>query len=874
MKCTVTLLLFLTTTITTIFAQTSVQLLPGGSYDPSIPTPQSVLRYEIGDRYTDYRNLEKFYDKLVASSNRIRRIVYGETYEMRPLQLLVISSPKNLARLEEIKANNRKLTDPRNFRSRAEAEQIMSSLPAIVWFSYGVHGNEACSPEAAMLTAYQLCAGTDARTLNILENVVVLIDPAVNPDGRERYVQWVNSTLGSKPNVNPDAIEHSEPWPGGRTNHYYFDLNRDWAWQTQQETQARIPVYRDWMPHTHVDFHEMGHTSTYFFFPAAAPIHTELPPEVKKWGMIYGKGNAEALDQLGQRYYVAESFDLYYPAYGDSWPTFNGAIGMTYEQAGGSRGAFAVRKPNGDTLTLRQRALNHFTTGIATLETTVKYKKERLQDFYTFWESGLKQTSRVKGFLIKEGNDPNRAAQLAAALVNQGIEVHQLEETTTLDAQRYYASKPTKISFPKGTYFVSTLQPHSRLVKALLEPKTVLPDTFFYDVSAWSLPVAYGLEAYITEASLPVSAKKLTDVRRTPGKVLGGKGTFGYLIPWERNDAVKLVWFLLEKGYAVHYATRPFQTSGRHFRAGTVIVYSSPRQETLHADISHLAAAFGVDVFAVQTGLTDGGISLGSNYIRPIKKPSVAIVTDSPASSSAYGELWYLFDQEYRIPMTAIRGRELGDVNLYKYDVLIIPDGGDYRTVIDSSKVAKLKHWVENGGVLIGIEGGALFLTKNRSGLTAAIQESERKDEDKTKEEKEEEKARKEAQKRETQFERQERERLESIPGAIFKALIDTTHPIGFGYDREVYVLKRNTTPFLLSEGALNVGRFAADSSEVSGYAAKSKAKKVADAAFITEFPRGRGRIVLLTESVTFRMFWTGLHKLLFNAVLFLPQPD
>ncbi|HXG38713.1 MAG TPA: M14 family zinc carboxypeptidase [Bacteroidota bacterium] len=855
-------------------AQQSFELLPGSSYNPAIPSPQSVLRYDIGDRFTDYRNLEKFYDKLVASSDRIQRIVYGETYEMRPLQLLIISSPKNLARLDEIKANNKKLTDPRTFRSKAEAEQIINSLPAIVWLSYGVHGNEACSPEAAMLTAYQLCAGTDQRTLDILENVIVLIDPAVNPDGRERYVQWVNSTLGSKPNVNPDAIEHSEPWPGGRTNHYYFDLNRDWAWQTQKETRARIPLYREWMPHTHVDFHEMGHTSTYFFFPAAPPVHTELPPEVKKWGMIYGKGNAEALQKIGQQYYVGESFDLYYPAYGDSWPTFNGAIGMTYEQAGGSRGSFAVRKPNGDTLTLRQRALNHFTTGIATLETTVKYKKERLQDFFAFWESGLKNASRVKGFIIKEGNDPNRAARLAATLINQGIEVHQLQEATTLEAQRYFTAKPTKVSFPKGTYFISTLQPHSRLVKALLEPKTVLPDTFFYDVSAWSLPVAYGLEAYTTEAPLPSSAKKIAAIQRVAGRVIGGKAAFAYLIPWERNDAVKLVWSLLEKGYAVHYASRPFQTVGRHFRAGTIIVFSSPKQETLHTDITQLAETFGVDVYSAHTGLTDGGISLGSNYVRPIKKPSIAIVTDMPASSNAYGELWYLFDQEYGVPMSAIRGRELGDINLYKYDVLIIPDGGDYRPVLDSSKVAKLKQWVQNGGVLVGIEGGALFLTKSRSGITAALLESEKKEDDKTKEEKEEEKARKEAQKRETQFERQERERLESIPGAIFKALIDTTHPIGFGYDREVYVLKRNSTPFLLSEGALNVGRFAPDSTEASGYAAKTRAKKVADAAFITEFRNGRGRVVLMTESVTFRMFWIGLQKLLFNTVFFLPQPE
>ncbi|HEY4613488.1 MAG TPA: M14 metallopeptidase family protein [Bacteroidota bacterium] len=362
------------------------QLFPGGTYNSAVPTPQSVLGYEIGDRFTDFRSLERYIDKLVASSDRIKRITYGSTNEQRPLQLLIISSPQNLTRLDEIKAGNKKLTDPRTLKSKAEAEQLINSLQGIVWFSYGVHGNESSSPEAAILTAYQLCAGTDERTKNILDNLVVLIDPAVNPDGRERYVQWANAATGIKPNTNPDAYEHSEPWPSGRTNHYFFDLNRDWAWQTQRETQARIPLYRTWMPHAHVDFHEMGYTSTYFFFPAAAPIHAEFPPEVKKWGAIYGKGNAEAFDKLGSGYYTAEFFDLYYPGYGDSWPTFNGAIGMTYEQAGGAN--VAIKKPDGTLLTLRQRALNHFTTGIATLETTVRHKQERLQDF--FWILGIR----------------------------------------------------------------------------------------------------------------------------------------------------------------------------------------------------------------------------------------------------------------------------------------------------------------------------------------------------------------------------------------------------------------------------------------------------------------------------------------------------
>jgi hypothetical protein len=356
--------------------------------------------------------------------------------------------------------------------------------------------------------------------------------------------------------------------------------------------------------------------------------------------------------------------------------------------------------------------------------------------------------------------------------------------------------------------------------------------------------------------------------------VVGGKAAYAYLIPWEQNEAIKLAWALHEKGYTLSYANRPFSMAGRDFRPGTIIVFVQHQPETIHADITQLASTFSLDVISANSGFTEKGINLGSNYVRAMKKPNIAILTDSPASTGAYGELWYLFDQEYGIPFTALRGRDIGNINLDKYDVLILPDGGDYRSVLDSSKVTKLKQWVQNGGVLIGIEGGALFLSKSRSGITGAMLTSEKKEDEKSKEEKETDKKRKEALKRETQFEREERSRLETIPGSFFKAYVDTTHPIGYGYDRTILVLKRNATPFQLADGALNVGRFTPDSTEVSGYAAKLKAQQVADAAFIIEFRSGRGRTVLFSESVTFRMFWTGLHKLLFNTVLFLPQPE
>ncbi|MBI3004964.1 MAG: hypothetical protein HYY49_06060 [Ignavibacteriales bacterium] len=844
---------------------------PLGTVNPSIPTPEAVLGYRIGERFTDYRNLERYMEKLAASSERVKRVVYGETYEHRPLQLIIISSSQNLARLQEIRTENLQLTDPRTIKSRAVADRIVGTNPSIVWLSYGVHGNEASSPEAAIATAYQLCAGTDPRTQAILDNVVTIIDPSENPDGRERYVRWVNGATSFPPNAAPGAYEHREPWPGGRTNHYYFDLNRDWAWQTQQETQARIKIYREWMPHVHVDFHEMGYNSTYFFFPAAPPFHEALPTEAKKWGEIYGKGNAEAFDKDGIPYFVGEVFDMFHPGYGDSWPTFNGAIGMTYEQAGGA--GLLIKRSNGQILSLRDRARNHFTTGIATLETTVKHKKERIQDFLRFWQTGTEAAGRVKGYVVSQGTDPRRAGRLTSILMAQGIEVHQLQEQAQLDVQRFYSKRGSRESFARGTFYVSLSQPQSRLARALLEPHAAVKDTFFYDVSAWSLPIAYGLDAYSAESPLPPTAKKLTEVPQVAGSVKGGAAQVAYLIPWDRHDAMRLTWQLLERSYTLHYATRQFETMQRSFGAGTVIAFVSQNNDSLHADIQQLASTFGVEVFSTNTGLTEKGISLGSRRVMPIKKTSIAVLTDSPVFSNNFGQLWFLFEREFKIPFTAIRATDVKTFELDTYGIIIIPSGGDYGSAIDSAAVDKLRRWVQQGGTLIGIDEGARFLAKSRPGLTAAVLQTDKKEDDKSKEEKDREKAKKELTKRQTLFEKQETQRLDNIPGTIFRALIDTTHPIGFGMPHEMFVFKGNGTPVELSENGHTVARFSKDTTEVSGYAFPEKARKTAETTYIQDFRIGRGHAILFTEDVAFRMFWIGLNKLLMNAMLFVPEP-
>ncbi|RLC55153.1 MAG: zinc carboxypeptidase, partial [Chloroflexi bacterium] len=399
----------------------SFDWFPGGTYDSSIPTPASFLGYAIGYDFTPHHRLKAYLEAVAAASDRVSLGSYGLTNEGRDLMLLTITSPANHARLEEIRLNMGVLADPRGV-DQTELDAIIQGSPTVAWLSYSVHGSESAGTEAAILTVYQLAAGTDAVTTNILDEVVVIIDPLANPDGRERVVHSFQKRRGMTYTDNPSGWEHGSDWPGGRTNHYYFDLNRDWSWQTQVETQQRTIEYLRWNPVVHVDFHEMGGDS-YFFFPAATPVHKSIPSVTMKWQGIYGEGNAEAFDQFGWPYYTKIGFDMYYPGFGDSWPSMLGAVGMTYEQGGGSSVGIEIKREDGTTHSLRQRAHGHFTASMATLKTTAERRQERMADFLAFFRHALALgDGPVSTYAFVPDTDPYNADRLVKLLTRQGIE--------------------------------------------------------------------------------------------------------------------------------------------------------------------------------------------------------------------------------------------------------------------------------------------------------------------------------------------------------------------------------------------------------------------------------------------------------------------
>lgn len=874
-------------------------------YNPKIPTPQSVIGHEVGERFTHFYQAEQFYKSVAQTSDRVRLIKYGETYEGRTLYLLFISSPDNLRQLETIRQNILQLNDPRKTNATT-AENLAKSTPPICWLSYNVHGNESSSAEAALQVVYRLAAGEDAETKFILDNAVVIIDPLVNPDGRERYVNYFEQTMGRNPNPDINAAEHSENWPGGRFNHYLFDLNRDWAWQTQRESQARIKMYLQWNPQVHVDYHEMGAESTYYFPPNALPINTNVPPQVIKWLKAFGEANAKAFDAHGWQYFTHEGFDLFYPAYGDSWPAFNGAVGMTYEQAGGGGAGSRVKLRDDTFLTLKDRVAHHVATSFATLATTARNRVDLLRDYYQGKQEAVDQGLKgpVRAYLIPPGPDAERIASLVNLLISQGIEVSRAPQSFSAEGIRdYFGTVATHKDFPAGTYIVNLAQPLGRLARALLEPEASLKDKFFYDITAWSAPLAFGVDTFFAEKTISTALEPVKQVTLEGSRVVGGKAVAAYVFEWNTNSAARLLGRLLKEDVKASVAIKPFTIQGKAFAQGTIIIPVIRNKEDLHDKLAAYAGELHVAVFAQNSLLAQSGIDLGSNHVRPIRKPKIAVAMNTPVSPSEYGAIWNLFDNKFQIDFTPIKVDQLRSADLREYNVLIFPDdsgtGRGYTRVVDRGTIDKLKAWVRDGGTFIGIRGGAVFATEKRSGLTSVTYRYviKRDDDARVEEEKaaqpppgsagakpaeasappaaRDEKSSKEKEEKElaeklmTWEQKEEKQETERIPGALMKIQLDNTEPLAFGYGKEIVVANLTSPILALTSKGDNVGYYPKENFRVSGFITEENLKKLPNTGYLIRETLGRGHVVLYADDPNFRSFWEGTSRLFLNSIFF-----
>ena len=824
----------------------------------NVPTPEQFLGYKLGERFTPYSRILDYFHELAKDSNLITVHQFGETYEHRPLVLAVIASPKNQAAIDTIRQNVASLSDAST--TPARAAEIAHNTPAIAWLAYGVHGNESSSSEAAMEVASTLLH--DPEAAKILDHEVVLIDPLQNPDGRERYVQWFIRTRGETPNPNPDAFEHAEPWPGGRFNHYLIDMNRDWAWTSQRETKARVAEYRRWYPQVFVDLHEMGSNSTYFFPPDATPVNSNIARSVTKWLDVFGRANAAAFTARGWPFFVSEVFDLFYPGYGDSWPSLHGAIGMTYEVAGGPRGGLAFTRDDGTVLTLADRIARHYTSSMTTLQTTAANAEALLLNTYDALHA---ETNGETTFLVPPSG-PN-FQPLLDMLQRQGIEIGMLAAPATLRATQVGSDTAANQAFPPRTAVISTRQPLGNLVQTLLEKSPTFTKGFveqqrqkteldepndFYDLTSWSLPLAMNVDAFAVSGAISASVRPYERTAAEPFR----PAAFGYIIDADDAQVYRAAGRMLAGGVKFSVSEEPLSVAGHTFARGSILILKGNNKSDLDATLQAMAHDAGVSIAPVESGWTEGGTALGSEKIHFIRDPKIALVGGPGVSSTSYGMLWHTFDIDTPVPHTDLALDTLRRTDLSHYRVLVLPDGRGYAEALGKGGIVRLQAWVRGGGTIIAVKGASAFLRDKDVEMSKLKPwEPPKKKDEKTPE--------------------PERYNEYRVPGATFRTTMNDRSYLTFGVPDSPYVLieGRSEEAFIaLPHKVDNIVSIDDDNPLVAGVAWPESIARVKGSVYLASETYGEGQVITFADEPHFRLFWRGTLPLLMNAVLYSPS--
>ncbi len=904
-----------------------------GPYRDGVPTPTDFLGYEAGELHTHHFRMEDYFEALrEAVPERMRIQTYGESYEKKRLFYAIVTSPENLERLEEIRLSNLRLADPRQ-TSAAEAAEIAASQPVIVWLDYGNDGNETANIEAAMHAAYQLVAGEGAEMERLRAEAVIIIEPDHNPESHDRHVTWYNAFgIGD---ADPRAMEHDAPWGlSTNNNHYQIDLNRD-AWpMAQRETQALAIEVLRWRPQVFADHH--GQTENYFFAPPVDPINASLPESHIEWLEVFGQGNARAFDSYGWQYYVRSVFDLFYPGYWDSWPSLHGAIGMTYETDAGGYLGKAWTKRDGHVATFRGGIAKHFIASMATVATAVDNRRALLEDFHAFFSTGMARGASGdphRAFVLDASKDPRRSAALVATLLRHGIEVERASESFGASATPLGESSASTVEFPAGSYLIDMAQPDQRAADTYLSPEERIDPSFaerqyarwsrnarrganarkefyeFYDITSWSLPMAYGVDAW-TLAAMPAVAT--TGVAGRPDRMVGtswsdeipfelpdetagvrtnvatlaseagdARARSAYLFTAETDGSMRLVAALLSEDYRVSVGLAPLMVGERSFPRGTFVLHVVRNPESLHERIDALARECGVEVFASDTAFPmSGQHGVGSNSVVPLGKPRIVMLADEGVRITEYGAAWFTLEQRLGYPFTPMRIATLARADLAEIDVLIIPQGSSstYLDALGEQGVERIGEWLRAGGTIVGWGGGALSTVARAEWMEVDYNESDGK-----------------PSKGETKTRLAEIDALSSgdepgpptispsadpdasmyIPGSVARALLDRTHWMTIGVDRdEMPVLVRGSRfPKISEEGYSPVVFADADRVEIAGFFwPGNSAKWLAGTAYSIVEPVGSGQIVLFAHDPNFRLAWRATSRLFANSILLGPS--
>jgi hypothetical protein len=888
--------------------QRQFEFFPGGTYDSATPTPQSVLGYPIGAYHTDYAGLERWLAAL-RTSDRVQIVRYGASVENRPLYLIIISSPANLARLADVKQAMARLSDPRK-TSDADAARIAATMPAVAWMNHANDGNESAAFESAIQTSYQLAAGTDPATTLILDKLVTIVNPAHNPESHERFVAWYNSAQVTKQGT-PDrqAAEHDAPWGmSTNNNHYQIDLNRDAFFQTQSETQHLVRAFGEWNPAVFVDHH--GQTKNMFFPPPADAINLNVTPNQLDWMNRYGNAIGDAFDRQGWSYYRRGRFDLFFAGFWDSWPTLNGSIGMTFETDGGGSKGLAWEREDGTVLTLRDGVVHHHTGTMATLKLTAEQKDQRLKDFYQFKKSAIDEGSResLKAVVLLPGKDPARGNALVQTLRSQRIEIYEAKNQVRASRTFGYFGEPASPrEIPSGSYVIPMNQPQKRLAKALLELEPAFTREFlenerrkkeraeligerprdgFYDTTAWSLPLLFGVEAFWSENAIDVTGMEplgIPDGRAAVGpapRSVPGRASYAYAFSPESMASMRQTADLLRDGFNLAVATEPFRAGGREYARGTIIARVERNPETLHDRISQNF----VEVSPLNSARVETGSDLGEDPVVELVKPRVAVIMDLPTDDRSYGATWFTLEQRFGYPFTALKASTVRDAVLSRYDVIVLPHGAPaaYQEMLGEAGIARLRRWTQDGGTLVLLKGAAAMATRKGVEWTTSTlkrdeatirlffeqppapagqpEKNNQKDDGQPPVSGTEKPLT-----RDIDFAR--------TPGAILRVKVDPEHFLGYGYDRDTAATVQSNFAFTISRTGQNAAAFADERQvRLAGFMWPEVQKAMARTLFAWVEPAGRGNVILFAEDPNFRAAQLSTLRMFFNAVFLGPS--
>jgi len=835
---------------TFLFGQQNIQLpmnIKGVRYNRSIPKPEEIIGHQIGTSHTRTDQVVDYFEALASRSNRIILNDHALTHEGRRLIHAIVTHPDNHKNLETIREGNLKLSDKPNSMS----DQDLNKMPLVAYLGFSIHGDEASGTEASLLLLYHLAAGSGKQIDDILKNTVIIIDPMFNPDGRDRFVNWVNGNRGRVPTSDTQDREHNQPWPRGRTNHYLFDMNRDWMPVTQPESIGRIKLFHHWRPQFLLDAHEMGSNSTFFFQPG---ISSRNNPNTPKGTLELANKlipfHAKRLDSIQSMYYSQQSYDDFYYGKGSTFGDIHGSVGILFEQAS-SRALES--ETNQGRLVYAFTIRNHYMSTLGTLDGLVALRKDFLtyhRDFYATAPDAAKK-NQVRGYLVSLKQNRTRAQMLIQNLQKHRIVAHELKKSMTV--------KQTKFN-PGEAVIIPSNQPQTRFLKGIMERMTTFEDSLFYDVSAWTLPLAYGVESYeLKQNPNAYIGTQLGLVDLDGGMLTGGKAKSAYLMKWDRYYAPKSLYSIMDLGIRPRLTTQAFSAvvDGKEvqFDRGTIVIPAYQRdadatitQEKIHKMMIHLAKMDHVNIYASNTASTPSGPDLGGAYQGVLQKPKVAILSGDGTSSYGVGEVWHLLNFRMGIPVSLLNAKQLSARKLSKYNTIIVPDG--FYSNLDSTDIKTLKDWVLNGGTLIATQTGSRWVV-NKKILNEKLKKGGMDTLD-------------------IPYEQAPMVTgAQRIGGSIFEVSLDNTHPIAYGYNKKTPMFRRGDTFFELSTStAANVGRYTKNPL-LSGYISEEKLKEIQNSASIIARRQGGGHVILFADNPSFRAFWYGSNGLLLNAVFF-----